>query len=279
MTKIEIRCPICEKWKDVEIADDAPINVPKGVLAINIEGGDICEHSFIVYIDKNFDVRNCLVADFEVEIQEDISNRETKTESHPETETLKLDLIRLNLPEILIAYIIRAIFLGKRIVVISDQEFLFAQFNDFFQYIFKKSFEFEMDFISEEEYNKKKNQYEEFIVFKKSEIIRDKNKIINPKKIEIEKAIVHKFISEYDLMSGLIIMKNEINKIYEFSKHIADYIKKNEGETITTKMLINHMLDFYNEKIQVSYLSLLIEVVYNYFKINISEIDGLSKLL
>ncbi|MFX1502254.1 MAG: hypothetical protein ACFFDH_14930 [Promethearchaeota archaeon] len=279
MAKIEIRCPICDKWKDVEIADDATINVTKGVLAINIEGGDICEHSFIVYIDKNFDVRNCLVADFEVEVQENISNGETKTEDHREPDELKFDLIRLNLPEILIAYIIRAIFLGKKIIVISNQEFLFAQFNDFFRYIFEKSFEFEMDFISEKEYEKKNQQYEEFLVFKKSEIIQDKNKIINPKKLEIEKAIVHKFTSEYDLMSGLIIIKNEINKIYEFSKHIADYIKKQTGEAITAKILINHMSEFYNEKIQVSYLSLLIEVVYNYFKINIPEIDGLSKLL
>ena len=77
MAKLEIRCPVCAKWDNIEILDDATKNVKKGLLAVNIAAGMICDHSFIAYVDKNLIVRDCFIADFKIEAPEvEISQKE-----------------------------------------------------------------------------------------------------------------------------------------------------------------------------------------------------------
>lgn len=279
MGKLEIRCPVCSKWKKIEIADDATKNVSKGLLAINIAAGMICDHSFIAYIDKNLTVRDCLVADFKIELPKSPSTEETEELLSPETDIIKFDLIKLNVPELLLSYVIKAVLYGRKTIILLDQEFLFNHIKNFFRYVFDNSFEFDIDIIMEEEYKKNKEKYKEFLVFKKLEIIRDKDKIIEPKKLDIEKAIVHKFITEYDLMAGLIILKNELNKIYEFSRDIAEYIENHKGKPITSKNLIDLISERYGEKIQMPYLNYLIDIVRYYFKFNVPKIGGVKNLL
>ena len=279
MARVEIRCPICSKWKYIEIVDDATKNVAKGLLAINIAAGMICEHSFIVYIDKNFAVRDCLVADFKIELPKSAPTEETEENIFPEIDAIKSDLIKLNIPELLMVYVIKAILYGRKVVIILDQEFLYNHIKNFFRYVFDKSFEFDIDIILEEEYEKHKEKYKKFLVFKKLKVIRDKDKIMEPKKLEIEKTIVHKFFSEYDLMAGLTILRNELNKIYELSKDIAELIEEQKGKPITSKKLINHISETYGEKIQMPYLNYLIDIVRYYFKVEVPKIDGVRNLL
>ena len=279
MAKLEIRCPICSKWKNIEIADDATENVSKGLLAINIAAGMICEHSFIAYIDKNFTVRECLVADFKIELPERPPTEETEEGISPETDTIKFDLIKLNIPELLMAYVIKAILYGRKTVIILDQVFLYNHIKNFFRYVFDKSFEFDIDIILEEDYKINKGKYKDFLVFKNLEVIRDKDKFIDPKKLEIEKAIIHKFFTEYDLMAGLIILRNELNKLYEFSKNIGEFIKEHKGEPITPKRLIEHISEVYGEKIHMTYLYYLIDITRYYFKVKVPKISGVKSLL
>ncbi len=279
MAKLEIRCPVCSKWKYIEVADDATKNVAKGLLAINIAAGMICEHSFIAYIDKNFTVRDCLVADFKIELPESPPTEETEEVVSPETDAIKFDLIKLNIPELLMAYVIKAILYGRKTVIILDQVFLYDHIKNFFRYVFDKSFEFDIDIILEEDYEKNKSKYKDFLVFKRLEVIRDKDKIIDPKKLEIEKAIVHKFLTEYDLMAGIINLRNELNKLYEFSKDIAEFIEDHKGKPITSKILINHISEVYGEKIQMPYLTYLIDIASFYFKVEVPKIDGVKSLL
>ena len=279
MARIEIRCPICGQWEHIEIADDATKNVAKGLLAINIAAGMICEHSFIAYVDKNLTVRDCLIADFKIELPESASTADNKEIITPETEAIKFDLIRLNIPDILLVNVIRTIFLGKRVVILSDQEFLYNHLINFFKSIMENTFKIDLTIISEIEYKKKKNEYKEHIVFKNREIVRDKEKSINPKKLEFEKAMVQKFINEYDLMAGVIILRNEINKCYEFSKAIAELIQNKEAKAITSKLLIDYILEKHGERIQKPYLSFLIEIVLNYFNVEVPKISGVTDLL
>jgi hypothetical protein len=286
MAKLEVRCPICSKWEYVEISDDITKNVAKGLLAINIASGMICDHSFIAYVDKNLTVRDCLVADFKIEIPKGGSTEvneqrvSSKTDTiTPGTETIKFDLIKLNIPDILMAYVLKTIFLGKKAVMISDQEFLFNHIKNFFRNIMEHSFEFDLKILLETDYKKNKGEYKDYIVFKNREIIRDKEKIIDPKSLEIEKTIVRKFFGEYDLMAGLIILRNEINKAYEFSRSISEFIEEHKDKQITSKMIINHISEKQGAKIQMPYLKFLISIVQNYFKVDVPKIDGVTSLL
>jgi len=139
MAKIEVRCPICSKWDNIEISDDATKNVSKGLLAINIAPGMICEHSFIAYVDKNLIVRDCLVADFKIELPESEVIEDTEENITPETDTIKFDLIKLNIPDMLMTYIFKTIFVGEKTLILSDHEFLYNHLMNFFKYIMQNS--------------------------------------------------------------------------------------------------------------------------------------------
>ncbi|MFW9826125.1 MAG: hypothetical protein ACFFEY_00710 [Candidatus Thorarchaeota archaeon] len=279
MAKVFVRCPICSKWDKIEISDDATKNVTKGLLAINIASGMICEHSFIAYVDKNLSVRDCLVADFKIELPEGKSSGGTNKTTIADTETIKFDLIKLNISEILLANILRAIFFGKKILIILEQEFLFNHVKNFFKNIMDKTFDFNFNLLQEMDYKKNKNEFKEHIVLKNREIIRDEQQIIDQKGLEFEKNIVQKFFNEYDLTAGLIILRNEIKRIYELSRSVGDFIKNNEGKLLIAKNIIKHLSEKHKEKVQISYLKFLLNIVQNYFKIDIPKIEGVSNLL
>ncbi|MFW9822733.1 MAG: hypothetical protein ACFFE4_07355, partial [Candidatus Thorarchaeota archaeon] len=186
MAKVEIRCPICGKWEYIEILKEAAKNVKKGLLAVNIEPGMICDHSFIAYVDKNLIVRDCFIADFKIEAPELDLSQEDGNNDLMDPENIKIDLIKMNIPEKLLVFIFKAIFLGKKIVILSEDNFLYNHLTAFLKFVIRDLFEFELIFISEDNYNKTKNEYKDYIVFRKSDIIHDKDNIIESKKLNVE---------------------------------------------------------------------------------------------
>jgi len=275
MAKIDVRCPVCSEWKNIEIPDDVTKNSKKGLLTINITSGMICEHSFIVYLDKNLIIRDCFVADFKIEVPDESITQTDKNDA----DTFKLDLIKLNMPKLLIAYILKSIFYKKKVLIISDQEFLFDHITNFFNYVIQNSFEVDITAITNEQYKKNKKRYKEHLIFTGRDIVRDKKGLINPKKLEIEKNIVDKFLAENNVKAALIILRNEINKAFEFSKIITSYVKDSKGIVLTSKKILNHLTEECNEKITMVYLNFLMEIVKYYFEANIPKIDGTTNLL
>jgi len=275
MAKIDVRCPVCSEWKNIEIPDDVTKNSKKGLLTINITSGMICEHSFIVYLDKNLVVRDCFVADFKIEVPDESITQADKNGA----DTFKIDLIKLNMPKLLIAYILKSIFYKKKVLIISDQEFLFDHITNFFNYVMQNSFEVDITAITNEQYKKNKKRYKEHLIFMGRDIVRDKKGLINPKKLEIEKNIVDKFLAENDAKAALIILRNEINKAFEFSKIITSYVKDSKGTVLTSKKILNHLTKECNEKITMVYLNFLKEIVKYYFEADIPKIDGATNLL
>ena len=279
MAKIEVRCPVCSKWDNIEIADDATKNVTKGLLAINITAGMICEHSFIAYADKNLIVRDTFIADFKIETIESSTTQEAEELPVPETDSIKFDLVKLNIPEILMVYVFKAVFLGEKIIIISEEEFLYNHVVNFFKYIMRDFFDIDIITKSNDDYKGNKKEYKDYIVFRNREIIQDKNKLINPKKLEIEKSIAQKFNSEFELVPALIILRNEIQKVYEFSKTIVELIGKRENKPLTSKKLIDNVEEKYGEAIQMPFLKFLIDIVKSYFKVEVPKIDGVTDFL
>ncbi len=279
MAKIEVRCPVCSNWDNIEISDDVTKNVAKGLLAVHIAAGMICEHSFIAYVDKNLIVRDCLIADFKIEAPEVSTTEETEDDIVPEVESINYDLIKLNIPELLMASVFKAIFFGKGVILISDDQFLANHIIHFFKYAMQSLFENDIIAMSKRDYKNDQKNYENYIVFEKREVIQDNNKIIDPKKLGIEKKIAQKFLEEYDLVTGLIILRNEIQKAFEFSKTLADFITNSEKKAWTSKILIDHINEVYNERIQTNYLIFLYDIVNHYFKVDVPKIGGVSQFL
>jgi len=279
MAKIEVRCPVCSDWDKIEISDEAIKNITKGLLAVNITAGMICEHTFIAYVDKNLIVRDCLIADFKIEAPEISPTEGTEADVIPEAELINHDLIKLNIPELLMASVFKAIFLSKGVILILADQFLANHIIYFFKHAMQNLFDSDIMAMSKVDYKNDQKNYENYIIFEKGEVIQDNDKIIDPKKLGIEKSITKKFLGEYDLVTGLIILRNEIQKAFEFSKTLADFITNSEEKALSSKILIDHINKVYSERIQMNYLTFLYDIVKHYFKVEVPKISGRTKFL
>ena len=267
MAKAEIRCPSCNKVGKLEIAEDSIKNILRGLLAVNVAPHIICEHSFIVYIDKNLQVRDYFVADFQVELP----NLQVKTSRIPIKDIVDIDLIKLNLHAITLTYIIKSIFSKQKIVFISEQTFLYEHYKNFFEYIAMATFDLNILVMNKEDYLKNKKQYKEYMVFEGNNILRNYKKFINPKKLDVEKQIVNQFITETELGYSYIALRNEIHKAYELAKSIVDFVgeQKKTDEILNVFNVLSHLEKLYNVKIKIHYSNFLIDIVKNYFGLEI----------
>ena len=296
MPKIQIRCPICEQQDYIEVSEVMFKNISRGIVAVNIANNIICEHTFIVYIDKNLDVRDYFTADFQIEIPEITPKTKLEKEIIPEKESLDGDIIKINLPAIMITYVLKSIFAKQKILILFDQKFLYKHILNFFKYITENYFETNIAIESVEDYKLNKKKYKSYMIFENNEIVQNLQKIIDPKKLKIEKQIVNNFLTEQTSSLGLIYIKNEVFKAYKLAQFIADYInnqiqiKKENREKIEEKVLVVNFLDdlvnkekgfslkISNElekkfdiKIQKQFLNFLLEIVQSYFSVDVEK--------
>ncbi|MFX1257708.1 MAG: hypothetical protein ACFFAN_07615 [Promethearchaeota archaeon] len=267
MEKVKIVCPSCSKNGIIEISPDALKNSLRGLLAVNIAKGIICEHSFIAYIDKNLNVRDYFIADFQIELPEITPEEKIKVGKIPSKDIVDIDLIKLNMPAIQLVYILKSIFYKQKVVLINDQEFLYTHIYNFLKYITQNSFEIDISILTQEKYKNNKKNYKDSMVFKSVSIVKNVKNLINPKKIDVEKQIVNRFMTEYDLGYSYIVLKNDIQKAFELSKVILDFVDESEKKNESVNILkINVELEKkYEIKINKQYLNFLTEIVEHYF--------------
>lgn len=278
MKKIEIRCPSCPGIGFIEVSEVEVEKAKRGVFAVNVSEGIICEHSFVAYIDKNFIVRDTFITDFQLELPDIIPKKSIELKDSVQLDSINVSLIKLNLSASLIAYIIRAILHKRKIVLIFDQLFMFDDVRVFFDYITRNSFETELIVISEEQYNSE--SYNDYIVFNRKNIIKDDDGIINVKKLGIERALVQKFFEEYEPIPSLIYLQNGLLKAYQLSETIVDLVKGlKKKEKVYSKKIIEDLSKIHNVKIQLKYLDFLFEIVENYFKVEVPKSSNVSNFL
>ena len=282
MPIVEIRCPSCEKKGTIEIPAERMKHVLRGLLAVNVANAIICSHSFIAYIDKNYNPRDYFTADFHIEIPELSPIEKIQGANIPVKEVVDIDLIRLNLTAILLSYTLKFIFSKQKFVIISNQEFLYDHIINFYDYITKDSFETDISIISEESYKENKKQYKDAVVLNGIGINKNVKNTINPKKLNVEKSIIIKFLTEKDLGLSYIMLKNEIQKAFVLAKSIANYITKEREEhnKVSILKIQSELENEFKVKIDMLYLKFLIEIVINYFKVSVpSLIDGFFNII
>ncbi len=278
MKKIEVRCPSCAGRGFIEVSEEKVGKVERGVFAVNVSEGIICEHSFVAYIDKNFTVRDTFITDFQLEVLDIIPKKSIEPKASAQLDSINVSLIKLNLSASLIAYIIRAILHKRKIVLIFDQLFMFDDVRRFFDYITRNSFETELVVISEDQYNSE--SYNDYIVFNRKDVIKDDDGIIDVKKLGVERALVQKFFEEYEPIPSLIYLQNGLQKAYELSETIADIVKGlKKKEQVYSKKIIKDLSKIHNVKIQLTYLNFLFKIVENYFKIEVPKSSKVSNFL
>ncbi|MFX1444092.1 MAG: hypothetical protein ACFFHV_11805 [Promethearchaeota archaeon] len=275
MTNILVRCPSCSGNGYIDVAEENLKDVKRGLLAVNIPSDIICTHSFIVYIDKNLVIRDYFIADYQFQIEIPVLDTlgEQKDVIIPEKDLVNLNLIKLNVSANLMTFIFKSIFLKKKILIISEETFLNNIILNFFKYITQDNFAADISMISNEKFNQEKKQYKDYMVFEGSQIINNVKKLINPKKLAIEKQMVLRFLSEMDLNSSLLVLRNDINKIYFLSKSIVDAINSlDKNVKINILKIYKSLEETHKIKINNLYLEFLVDIVRNYFEIKVPSI-------
>lgn len=278
MTKLEIRCPSCSKRGNIDVAEDDVKNTTRGLYAVNITQGIVCEHSFVAYVDKNLTVRDSYIADFQIELPETYLDQQIDEKAITPAEGIDVSLIKLNLTASILAYLIKAILYKKKVALIFELDYMYDDIVNFFKYVTQNSFGVDISVLPKANYNP--IEYENHIVIWNREILKDDQNIIDPKKLRVERTIVQKFLNEYNPMSSLIILKNEIQKAYELSKSIAEIVGKiKKKEKVYSKKLIDDLEKMHDMKIQMPYLDFLVEIVENYFGVEVPLTSNISDFL
>ncbi|MFX1393175.1 MAG: hypothetical protein ACFFAH_06315 [Promethearchaeota archaeon] len=264
MPKIQVKCPSCSQIGDVDVSEDNIKTSTRGILAISVN--NICSHSFIIYIDRNFHIRDYFIVDFSITLPKiDIPRKEDIL--FPLKDTIDLELVKLNLSGRTLSYIINCIFLNKKIALILEEEFLRKHFQNFLDYITKDSFDCILVLIDEEQYQKNRENLHKHY---KDYVFLGNENLKSLKKIKVEKQIVQNFINEQDENFSLLLLKNEIKKVYELSRQI---IKINSRLTKNQILTSRRILDYFEKQniiIDVNYLNFLIEVVKANFGVEIN---------
>jgi hypothetical protein len=280
MVKVEIQCPSCAKKGKIEVKENLVRESERGIVAINVSENLVCSHSFVAYIDKNLAVRDCFLTDFKIELPKMEIEQKIEKKEIPGAEDIDVYLISINLNALWLTFIIRSGFFKKRILIINEMDTLKPHLINFFNFIFQNSFEIDISLEKREVYKKDKTRYKNYIIIDGNKVINDKEKIMKPKKIKIERAIIQKFLAEQDPKSSLIFIRNEIKKAYDFSKTIIEF-NKNLGEKkeFTSKEIMDYLKEVYGIKIQFQYLIFLIDIAKNYFKVELPMISRVSDFL
>ena len=278
MKKLEIRCPACSKRGYIEVEEEEVKSSTRGLFAVNITEGIVCEHSFVAYVDKNLTIRDTFMADFQINLPEVISGEESLVDTSELLDKVDVSLIKLNLTASQLSYIIRAIMLKKKIIILSNQEYMFEDARNFFVYITENSFENSFEIVSELDY--KMENYDNHILLRSKEILKDNENVLDTRKLGVERNIIQKFLAEYDPTSSMIILKNELKRAFELSLSVIEYIKGlKKKETIITRKLIDFLNKKHDFKIQVPYLEFLYEIVENYFNQKIPKSSDIANFL
>lgn len=270
--KIEVRCPACSKRGTLEISEEDVKKTAKGLFAVNIDK-TFCSHSFIAYVDKNLSIRDCYIADFQIELLEGLPDK--KVETVPtEIEEFDIALVKINLFPTLLVNTIRAIATCKKIVILFRESFINKHIKNFLKYITANSFKNEIAIISVEDYKKEKKLYKEHIVLQANQIIKDGTNIINPKKMGIERAIVQNFFDTNNLKTSVFLLKNELLKLHEYSRDLIDLLDNYKGsKKLGKKELIKQLNKRWNINLTGEYLDLLLNILTNYFDHDLSAIS------
>ena len=278
MVKVEIRCPTCSQRNKIEVSEEEVRNTTRGLYAVNVSEGIVCEHSFIAYLDKNLVVRDTFMADFQIVLPEQGGEEEIETEEIKPSELIDLDLIKINFTASIFAFILRAILLRKKIIIISEKEFLADHLISLFKFVNSDTFDFNISFMPKDKYNA--SEHGDHVVFEGNEIIKDDHKIFESKKLKVERTIIQAFLKEGNANTSMNLLKNEIKKIHELSLSIIDIVNnKKETDKLYSKTLISELKKKNNMKIQMPYLDFLTEVVEHYFGVNVPLSSNISNFL
>ena len=225
-------------------------------------------------------VRDCFITDFKIDTPEYELEHKLIEADIPSLDNIDVYLITVNINALWLTFLLRGVFYKKKLLILNNMETIHNHLSKFFKFIFQNSFELNISLETRDNYNKDKKKYKDYIVIDDNEVLNDKNNIMKPKNINIERTIVQMFLGEQDTKSSLILIRNEIQKVFTLSQEIITLNKSfKENEELTSKKIMDYFKEVKNIKIQPQYLDFLFEIINNYFNVNLAMSSKTSNFL
>jgi hypothetical protein len=128
------------------------------------------------------------------------------------------------------------------------------------------------------QYRKNKKQYKDNIIFSNEKIIKDKNEILKEKRVKIEEIMIQKFLSERNPETGLIILKNDIYKVFLIANSIINHSTK-LNKPINRKLIVDHLYEKFSTGISNSYLDFIFSVLKEYYNVDVFDTSNISEFM
>lgn len=266
--KIYIICPVCQKSGWLMVPKEPIQSSQKGLTTITIEK-TICDHTFIVYLDKNFNIRAREQIDFVPAPGIAFEIKDVGVAPFTEND---MDLLQLNLYPLTFNYILKS-FLNKKsigIILIKEKEFLADLYDALFDYIFAGTFEITYKILSEDEYRQVKEELNLDVIVRDVEIIKDKDKIITDADLGVVRGFTQRFFKENFGVQSVNYLKNEIKNAYLLSSSVAELVNKKKN--LNLNKIIKNLEKEFDVEINVRYGEFLLDIVKNYYGIEVKDI-------
>ena len=278
MKKLEVRCPACSNRGYIEVSEEEVEKAARGVFAVNVLEGVVCEHSFVAYVDKNFTVRDTFIADFQLELPDVVPEQAIEPEIAQQLDLIDVGLIKLNFSASLLTHVIRALLFKKKIFLLFNQSYMADNIYKFIEYITLNSFKVDILVISGEQYDI--YDIKDSVILDGNSVIKDEDDILKAKTLGVERSLVRKFLAEYEPKPSLIYLQNGLQKAYELSKTIVDIVNNlKKKEKVYSKNVIEEITRIHDVRIQLPYLDFLYIIVENYFEVNVPKSSNVSNFL
>jgi hypothetical protein len=275
--EIDIYCPACKKKGVIKVQENLINKSVRGITAINVAEYLVCDHSFVAYIDNTLSVRDCFLYDFSFDLPR-IEMEHKEKEIIPQN--FDIEIVKYNIIPSLMVYIIKGILYGQKIVVIFETDKPANDFINFFKFLMKDTFKSDILFLSTSEYKKNKNKYKNHVVFQGKKAISKKDKSFDLKNVRIESSIIQNFFGDRESKAALIKFKNEFRKLYNLCQDLITFNNNlTDKEEFISKNALDYIYQNYQTRIPHNYLTLLTEIIENYFKVKLKKSTDTADLL
>ncbi|MBD3211693.1 MAG: hypothetical protein GF311_03720, partial [Candidatus Lokiarchaeota archaeon] len=116
MKEVKINCPLCNKSGKIEVDEEILENSQRGIAAINVQESLICDHSFVAYIDKNYNVRDSFVSDFKIDLPGIKIQKERRLNEFKHLDKMNLDSLLSEISAVELASILNGVFSKQNVL-------------------------------------------------------------------------------------------------------------------------------------------------------------------
>ncbi|TXT60684.1 MAG: hypothetical protein BAJALOKI3v1_880007 [Promethearchaeota archaeon] len=273
MKRVKIHCPVCNTSGKIQVDERLLETNQKGITAINIDESIICSHSFVAYIDKNYNVRDSFVSDFKIDLPDVQIQNKGRLDDFRDLDKINLDSLLSEISAVELSSILNGVFSKQNVLLLNDSEVVSQNLHKILDFIFKDTFISNISILNHLEYIRYKWNYDNYEIVDYDEIFDGDKKKKYLKNMKIESAMVKKFLSEEYAKSGLIILRSEIIKAFELSNTIIKILHNHtEMQELTKKDVSESLSEKYGINIQSEYLDFLLEIVKNYHQQDLSRL-------